>query len=199
MKKILLLTAVAAASLLPMAANADVVLLVNLSVANQVTISATSGVSAATVSGSTTTGFYLQNFFFTTVAGTVTGAGVGNISTFLNPADNSPTGFRAGTGSIDPGFNIWSYSTASTTGFTSGTQAFSGSATFTLSTSAYNQALAALGSVLNRNVYFPADDVNDLTTATAIGTWQVVPEPSTAAFCVLGLGGLAVTALRRRK
>ncbi|MEL6312027.1 MAG: hypothetical protein AAFQ17_06650, partial [Pseudomonadota bacterium] len=40
-------------------AQLDVVLIVDISVANQITISATSGVSAATVSGSDTTGFYL--------------------------------------------------------------------------------------------------------------------------------------------
>ncbi len=199
MKRLAFLITIAAASLLPLAAKADVVLLVDLSVPNMVTITATSGTSAATISGTTFTGFYLQNFFNTTTAGTVTSTGVGNISSFLNPPDNSPNGFRANS-STDPGFNIWSYSTDSTGNFTLGTQAFSGSATFTLSATAYAQAVVALGAAVDRNVYFPADDVTDLGTATLIGTWQVVPEPSTFALLgVMAAGALGVREWRKRK
>jgi hypothetical protein len=197
MKKLLLLTAIAAASLLPSAAKADVVLLVDLSVANQVTVIATPGLSAVTRTGSTATGFYLQNFFNSLTTGAVTSAGVGNISTFLQAPDLSPLAFR--NTSTAPGFNIFSYSAVGTTGVTAGIQAFQGSATFTLSPAAYGLALTALGASVDRNVFFPADRLSNMSAGAIVGTWQVVPEPSTVAFCLVGAGGLLVARLRRKK
>lgn len=197
MKKLLLLTAIAAASLLPTAAKADVLLLVDLSVLNRITVTSTSGLSMATISGSDNTGFYLQNFFNTTTAGTLGATGVtGNITSFLNLSDGTPAPFRGGG---DPGFNIFSYTNDATSDFTSGVQAFSGSLSFTVSAVAYNQAVAAMGAAVSRNVYFPADTVDDLPNATILGTWQVVPEPSSVALGLTGLGGLLWVRLRRKK
>jgi len=45
------------------------------------------------------------------------------------------------------------------------------------------------------NIYFPADSFDDIPTANLLGTWVVIPEPSTIS--LLGLGALAL--IRRRR
>ncbi len=70
--------------------------------------------------------------------------------------------------------------------FTAGSLAFVGSATWALDANEYADMLA--GS-MSGNVYFPADTVDDIAGATAIGTYLVVPTPG--AIALLGLAGLA--------
>ena len=63
---------------LPSLAQADLVLNVDLTVTDQVTISALDGLSAGTVSASDTTGFYFENFYGAignSVAGNTTAGG----------------------------------------------------------------------------------------------------------------------------
>jgi len=190
MKKILAVLAVVGSA--GAAAQADVVLNVDVSTPNQVTISATTAASAVTVSGGNTTGFYLANFFNGT--GTLTGntlvAGA-TLSTFNDPADGSPVLFRGG-GTTDPGLNIWSFSTNSTVTFTAGTQAFAGSATWNLTPA---QFAFFTGGPASGDIYFAADDVTDLPNAQIVGQYRVIPAPG--ALALLGLGGLA--AARRRR
>jgi hypothetical protein len=172
------------------AANAAELLVVDLSVVNQVTVTATTGASSVSAAGSNTTGIYLQNFY--------TGPGVGmNISapgtftTFNNPSDGTPAIFRVAN---DPGFNMWSMSTAATLTFTAGQQAFTGSGTWNVSAQQYAD-LIALGNRTG-NIWFAADSIDDLPNAVVIGTYRAfVPAPGAAA--LLGLGGLA--AARRRR
>lgn len=188
MKNIVMLAALAGTSSVAMANH---VLTVDLSVLNQVTITATTNLSAATASGSTGTGFYLANFFNTNGSLSSTGVAGNSLTTFNNPSDGTPLLFRGGTS--DPGLNVWSYSTNSTSSFTAGTQAFAGSGTWNVSAAVY--ALFANANT-SGNIFFPADTADDITPSTAlIGTYSVVPTPGAAA--MLGLGGLA--ALRRRR
>lgn len=166
MKKLLLLISIFALT----GAYAQEILLVDLSVDNQVTITAAAGTSLADASGSDTTGFYFENFF--TMDQTLTSTLVsGTLTSTPDPSDGSPSLYRSG--STDPGLNIWSYVDGSTSTFTLGQQAFTGEGTWTVSPEVYAVMLnaPALG-----NVYFPADDVSDLGSATLIGTYIVTTD-----------------------
>lgn len=198
--KLTAVLSIAALAIAPVA-NAALVITMDLSVPNQVTLTSTGDLASATISGGTFIGFYLENAFGSSTAGGLGQALVsGNLTTFNNPSDNTPDLFRSGT-NTDPGLNVWDYSTDGTSSFTSGVQALSGSATWTISNNAYLDLLAGAGS---GNVYFPADDATDLGTATVIGQWStgiapVIPEPSTyiAISGLIGLGGFVL--IRRRK
>lgn len=187
------LAMIAVAGLTATAAQAEVVLLVDLTTPNQITINATPGLSAVTASGSNTTGFYLAGMFGGTgsTTGTIgTQMGTANLSTFNNASDGTPLLYRAS--ATDPGLNLWSFSTSSTVSFTAGTQAFAGSATWSLDAATYS---LLVDGATSGNVYFPADDLTDLPTAQIIGQYSVIPAPG--ALALLGLGGLA--AVRRRR
>ena len=165
-------------------ASADHLLEVDLSVTNQITISATSGVSAVTISGSQVTGFYLENL----LAGGSGSLGAslvsGNLTSAENASDGSPVLYRFGLN--DPGLNVYSFTTDSQASFTAGGLAFSGTATWNVSEAAY---AALTGGATEGNVYFPADDLGDLPTAQILGTYLVIPAPG--AIALLGLAGLA--------
>ncbi len=77
---------------LPTLARADIVLNVDLSVVNQVTIAATSAASTSTVSGSEVTGFYLENFYTGDPAATnlVDTYVSGFLTSFLNASNANP-------------------------------------------------------------------------------------------------------------
>ncbi|MFT3683535.1 MAG: hypothetical protein QM783_01205 [Phycisphaerales bacterium] len=188
MKKIVMLAVLAGSASVAMA---DDLIFIDLSVANQVTVTANAaGLSSAAATGGTGTGILLANFW--TGTGTVTGTfsnGVGGFRSVLGSAgDNSPSLYRFGT--TETGLNIWSFATTAT--FAVGQQAFSSSFVATLTPAAYTEMLANAGS---GNIYFQADDSSDIPTAVVLGTWRVVPTPGAAA--VLGLGGLALGRRRR--
>ena len=172
-------------------AQADDLLVVDLSVVDQVTISATDGLSAVTTSGGDSTGVYFENFYGG--AGTSLSAILvfGDLTNAENPSDGSPSLFRGGSGS-DPGLNMWSWSTATTCTFTAGSLAFTGSATWDLDPQEYAEMLAGSSS---GDIYFPADTVDDLPSALVLGTYVVVPEPGTLSLLGLCLG---LGMLRRR-
>src|SRR5690606_34311659 len=158
----------------------DELLIVDLTTENQVTITATTNASVATVEGSTTTGFYFENLFSNTgeqAIGVTTPVGTPTLTAASVPTDNSPLMFRFG--STDPGLNIYSYSATTPTTFTTGEQAFTGEVTWTITPELYAAMLTAPES---GNVYFPGDDVTDLGAATMLGTYTVIlpggdPEP----------------------
>lgn len=183
--------AVAAMAGLATVAGAEVLLTIDVSTPNQITINSTTGLSAASRSGPTGTGFYLANFFTINQALSSTLVPGGNLTTFNDPSDNSPLLFRGGAGA-DAGLNVWSYSTNGTSSVTAGIQAFTGSATWTVSPAVYASLISANTS---GTIFFPADTSDDITAATAIGEYSVVPAPGAAA--VLGLGGLLVGRRRR--
>src|SRR5690606_3635902 len=146
-------------------------LTVDLSVPNQVTITATSGVSEADASGSTTTGFLFENFFSnagTQGVGAPTIVGTATLTAASVPSDGSPSLFRGS--DTDAGLNIWSYSATGTTTFTAGQVAFTGSATWSISPATYAAMLTAPTS---GNLYFPADTSDDIGGAVLLGTYAV--------------------------
>ena len=166
-------------------AQASSILLIDLTVPNQVTIIGTGNPSAVTASGGDSVGVYLENFYG--------GAGVSLVETLIsgdltnaeNPSDGTPDLFRGGSGT-DPGLNIWSWSPDLTVTFTAGQPAFVGSATWSLSAAQYADMVNGSAS---GNVYFPADTVDDLPNALVLGTYSIVPEPGALAIiCTLGLG-----------
>ena len=123
-------------------------LTVNLTTTNQITITATTGVSAATVSGSTTTGFYFQNMFANagTFAFGATTLVSGNLTAASVPTDNSPALFRLN--NTDPGLNVFSYSATATSTFTAGQLAFTGAGTWTVTAAAYTALLTSPTTVI---------------------------------------------------
>ena len=173
------------------AAQADILLLIDLTVPNQITINATNGLSSATVSGGDTTGVYFNNFYSGAGSSLQSTLVSGNITNVGFASDGTPALFRGGAGS-DTGLNLWSWATATTVTFTAGTQAWQGSGTWTLDATDYGDMLAGN---LGGDLYFPADDASDLPNATVIGQWRVIPAPG--AVSLFGVGLLA--AARRRR
>lgn len=175
-------------------AQAELLLLIDLSVVNQLKITATTGNSAATSSGSDSDGFYLEGFFNSTVTATIGGTRLsGDLTHFENTSDNSPELWR--TDNNDPGLNLYSYTGDVSSTFTTGNQAFTGSGTWELDSAAYALALAGSG---GGNIYFTADAVSNIAGADLIGEWVVVPESSSFAY-LLGVFALSVSLIRRRK
>ena len=182
--------AVVAATGLVSVASADVLLNVDLSSTDQITITATGGLSAADASATNFTGFLLADFLNDASFGTGATTVVGDLTTFANPSDNSPNLFS---GSSSFGINVWSFSTDDPVGVTAGTQAFTGSATWDIGSAEY---AAMLAGNISGDIYFGADTDDDIAAgAIFIGSWRVVPAPSSLA--LIGLGGL-VAGRRRR-
>ena len=172
--------------------NLEILLEVDLSVENQVTISATDGLAAVSASASNFTGYLLADFFATQGAGFggVLGADSGDLTTFNNASDGTPSGFVGGT---SVGLNIWSFSSDSTVTVDAGAQAFVGSATWTLDAAQYADFLAGATS---GDIYFGADTDDDIAAgAVLIGQYSVVPAPG--ALALLGMGGMVATRRRR--
>ncbi|MCR9215719.1 MAG: hypothetical protein NXI14_00820 [bacterium] len=193
MKTLITACAVLATAGAASASDLPVILVVDLSVPNQITVTATDAPSNATVSGSDSTGFYLESFFGADgTSGLNEGFVSGDLTSFLNGSDGSPNLFRGGT--TDPGLNIWSYTNDPTSDFEVGVQAFSGSGTWSLDADDYANML--IGGERVGNVWFAADTLDDLGDAFVIGEYNVIiPTPGAAG--LLGLAGLA--AVRRRR
>ncbi len=174
-------------------AQADVLIIVDLSVPNQVSLNSTTGLAAVSASGADGIGLYMHNLYGG-AGGSLSATLVsGNITHVGFPSDNTPSLFRGGAGS-DTGLNLWSYATASTVTFTAGTQALQGSGTWTLTAAAYNDMLNGNAS---GDIYFPADTVDDIASAQVVGQYQViVPAPATLPLLGIGLG---MGAMRRRR
>jgi hypothetical protein len=182
-------------------ANSAVVLLVDLTVENQITVNATAGASLATVSGSDTTGFSLANFFDPSRGQVTNTLQSGNITSANNISDGSPIFFGSASG--EEFFNIFGFTNDPFMTFTAGLLAFTGQATWTVDSASY---LSALNGGLSGNVVAPFDNffVTDLANASIIGTWEVigaseVSEPSIIAFLAFGLIGLAVRRCKQQQ
>tara|TARA_R110000744_G_C19284854_1_gene553995 strand:+ start:495 stop:1076 length:582 start_codon:yes stop_codon:yes gene_type:complete len=174
-------------------ASADVLLEIDLSVVNQITITATGGASSADVSGSTGTGVYLANIFSTLATNGISNNLIsGDLVANGNSSDGTPSLYASIT---DPGFglNIWSWTADFTSSFATGTTAFVGSATWDLSTADYYANLLAGNT--SGDIYAFTDRDSGIPSATIIGQYNVVPAPG--AFALLGLTGIA--ACRRNR
>lgn len=172
-------------------ATADVLLEIDLSTNNSVTINATTGLASTTATGTSFTGFLLAGFFNTPGVPAGFGSGTGNLTTFNNPSDGTPSLFQ---GNSSTGLNIWSFSTASNVSVTAGQQAFTGSGTWTLSAAQYNQFLSAS---VSGDIWFNADTDDDIAGGGArnIGSYRIIPAPG--ALALLGMGGMVATRRRR--
>lgn len=188
------LAAIVAAAGLTTAASADDLLTVDLSTTDQITISATTGNSAATISGSDTTGVYLDELFAT--AGTAITDTL--VSGDLTSAANTPDGPSLFTSTFTPGtgLNIFSFTPDPSLDFTAGSQAFTGSAIWTIDSAAYADLVAGSPVGSTGTIYFPADTADDVADATALGTYRVVPTPGAAT--LIGFGLMGAAARRRR-
>ena len=184
MNKIALIAGLAVAAT---GASADVLLCIDLSVENEITITATDGLSSATVSGGDGTGVLMENFFNGSGIGIFDTAGVGDLTSTGDSSDGSPGLFNS-TGSL--GLNFWTWTSDDPTDFVAGQVAFEGSATWSLDVDEYAAALA--GNTFGDIGAF-ADTDDD--ASTIIGQWKVVPAPGSMA--LLGLGG--IVAGRRRR
>lgn len=185
------LAGVVAVVLAPLA-RADDLIIIDLSVPNQITMNATNGFSAATMSGSDIRGVYFADFFSGSGTALTETLVLGDITNTANPADSSPQLYRGGGGS-DTGLNMFSWSSDTTVDFTAGVQAFAGSATWSLSSINYTEMLD--GS-MSGDLYFPADTADDVASAAFIGRYQVlIPTPASAA--LFGLGFIVAMCRRR--
>ncbi len=188
MNKIATIAGLAAAAT-AMTASADVLLNVDLSVVDTITITATSGNSAASVSGGDGIGVLLAGFFNDASFPVFDVLVSGDLTSAANVTDGTPNLFSS-TSSF--GLNIWSWTNDLTSVFTAGSTAFSGSGTWTVNSDQY--AAMLLGNT-NGDMYYEADDDTDIPNATFLGTWNVVPAPGSMA--LLGLGGIAAGRRRR--
>ena len=170
-----------------MTCSAEVLLLIDPTVTNQITIYATGERSIADASTSVFTGIYLEGFF-NDPSIMINQNGEGDFTTVANPSDNTPSIFSSSTSF---GLNVWSFSTSGTVSVSEGVQAFTGSATWTVSSEAYLAYLAGPGS---GNIVFDADTDDDIAEGTVIGRWGI---PAPGSLAVFGLGG--VFAGRRRR
>lgn len=181
---------IAIAGLASVASAQSHLLEIDLTVVDQITITATNGLAANSASGSDLTGFLMADFY-----GAAGGAGLlntlvaGDLTQANNDSDGSPSLFR---GAVDSGLNIWSMSNDDPITFTAGSLAFTGSATWDLDPAAYADMIAGN---LSGDIYAGSDTDDDIPGATFVGTWNVIPAPSSLA--LLGLGG--IIAGRRRR
>jgi hypothetical protein len=183
------------------AAQAAVVLQMDLSTVNQVTISATSGFSLVSKSGDDFIGVYLKDFFLLGGSSFDFDSNAGGSLVYFNAtSDGKPSLFRE---SNDPGLNIYNMDngTPSPASFTAGAQAFKGSATWSLTAQQYAVFLQAPTS---GDVYAFAGTIVDLDGGPqVIGQYSfvssaAVPEPTSMAIFGLGALGMAYRARRKR-
>ncbi|MBL4809902.1 MAG: PEP-CTERM sorting domain-containing protein [Phycisphaerales bacterium] len=194
MNKIATITGLAVAAT-AMSASADMsgasnsLLNIDLRVVNQITITAKDGVSLASVTGSDSLGVYMADFYNSdpgSILETLVGGDLVSAGTI---SDGTPNLYSF-TGNF--GLNFWSWTDDSPSVFTAGSLAFTGSATWTLTAEDYANLLS--GNTTG-SIYAFADSDDDIAGASLIGTWKVIPAPSSLA--LLGLGG--IVAGRRRR
>ena len=187
----------AAALVAPVSVRAATLLVVDLDTPNQITIAATDGLSAATVSGPDVIGFYMDQFY---PADPLVNPSGSPVVGDLTSAQNTSNGFQNLWNSTGFGLNVWAYTDDPTSDFVAGLIAFSGSATWTLDPGDY---AAMLGGPASGLIYFPADDDFDLSNATVLGEWEktsstVIPLPAAFPLLLAALGGLGFVARRRK-
>ncbi|QDT60483.1 PEP-CTERM motif protein [Stieleria bergensis] len=181
-------------------AHAGVLIGLDLSVTNQLTLTATTETAIGTVTGPTSNGIVLE--------------ATGSVASQLLGGASDTFGFKSTgafvqvetSGLLDSGvysLNLYesSFSDSVSTSITSGQQAFVGTTTITLDATSYNNLLNGPSS---GKIYAFEDNATTFATnGTYIGDWakaSTVPEPSSAiAMGLLGIVGFAGSRRRRRQ
>jgi hypothetical protein len=149
---------------------ASLLLLIDLSVENQITFNATSGNSLVSISGSDNVGVYLDRIFFEDPGSVRESYISGTIDTNFQSGISQPDIFNSGGTDDDRGLNLYDFVQGNTITFSAGTRAFFGSATWGLESDDYQNALLGPSS---GSIYAIADRITDLdlNSAVVIGTW----------------------------
>lgn len=177
------------AALTPLS-GAEVLLNIDLSVHKKLTITATDGLSANTISGRNLIGIYLEGLNGNMAnIGEENSTDFSNLTSASNPAGTYPL---IEAHAIDSGLNIWALSTDNELDFTESQRAFTGTATWDLTTSAWESLIAG---TKTGSIYFPARYSQNLDQAAFLGTYQVIPSPTTLAPLTL----IALAATRRNR
>jgi hypothetical protein len=179
---------------------ANLLLNVDLSVENTISISTTDGNALITESAGLVTGLYLEGFFGDIFSSSISDSLITtNITSANNTSGLFNNLFHFGN---DPGLNLFSFDGGSAS-FSAGEQAFVGEGRWTVSATAYQ---SALNGALSGNLFFPADSINDIATLSILGTWAVsgvdiaeVPAPSVILLLALGLAGVVFSNTQKRK
>ncbi len=190
-RRVSYLAAITAAALSVGTSKADMLLHVDLSVVNQLTIRATTGLSAVTASVRDSIGFTLVDFQVIDIDESLTGS---TLVDFNGTSSGTVSIFNAG----GSGFlNLFNMATSDPLQFTAGSQAFTGEATWTLTSSQYATWLNghSSGDIVLSDL-FPGSP--SLLDAPVVGTWSLnlpstsVPDTSsTLALLALGICCLA--------
>lgn len=172
-------------------ARGEVLLLVDVSNPNAVTVTATGGQSAITTTSSVSLRpIHLKNFF-----ASWTGRGNGfvtAISTLQGPRGDTLNTIRGGDSNAGITTGILRFDNGFPETFTAGQVAFTGSGTWNF---------ASVGGALQANG-FSGDITTDDAGTNVVGTYSVisaVPEPSTLATITVGLVSLTVGGYVRRR
>ncbi|MEM1422804.1 MAG: hypothetical protein AAGH64_02260 [Planctomycetota bacterium] len=176
------------------AATAQVVLEIDTSVINQITITATSVASANDADVPDVTGILLADMLDGTAPAFPPSALTDNptLTPFLDPSGSPTLSVDDADEGSDTGLNVWSMSATDRNTFMAGTRAFAGTATWEIPAGLYD-ALAAPGS--SGAVFAGIANSRNLFNGVYIGDWLIVPAPGAGA--LLAMTGLA--AVRRRR
>jgi len=195
MKNLVITFAPIAAAAVASTAGAAVLLEVDVSVPDQITITATNGLSASSITDASATGFLLAGILdgSSSVSGTLVS---GNLTSFLNNSNNSPNLSTVG---ADTGLNVSDYTVGTNSNFVANQIAFKGSATWDVDAAGY-AAFASPGA--EGDIWFAAKSSSDIDPPPppfvppfVLGQWVTVPTPGTAG--ALALAALAATRRRR--
>lgn len=189
MNKIAIIAGLAAAAT-TMTASAEDLLIIDLSVSNEISITATAGLASASASGDSFTGVLMADFYNGNSSDGVLLSGTGDLVAAGDASDGSPAIFNSATNN---GLNFWSWTAAASSSFTAGEVAFTGSMNVAgLDAVDYADMLAGNSS---GDIIAFADTDDDI--GVVIGQWTTDAVPAPSSLALLGLGGM-VAGRRRR-
>lgn len=170
-------------------AQANLLLDVDLSVENTITINALNGSALISETNGLFTGLYLDGFFGDSFTSSINDSLISSSITSAN--DTSGLFNDLFHFSNDAGLNLFSFD-GGTASFIADELAFVGTGTWTVSETAYQ---SALNGAQNGNLFFPADSIDDIAGLSALGSWAIsssveVAAPSTVLLFILSLASV---------